>query len=133
MIWAIIALAFVGALNAAAAIGAYRRERGKADAEPSGPACRSVFQTPHAHALGLPNGVVGLAFYLMVIALAIARAAGASPLVTEVAAAIALVAVAFSIYLAYLLVFRLRMSCRICHTGNAINVVLAILCILACD
>ena len=123
-----IAVALLGAFNAGAAIRVFYRENLKERAvQPSGSACRSVFQTRHARALGLPNGVVGVVYYLIVIGLAIANAVGAPPVIVDGAAMLALIAAAFSIYLTYLLIFRLRMSCRICHTGNAINVVLAIL------
>jgi uncharacterized membrane protein len=44
--------------------------------------------------------------------------------------ALSLIAAAVSLYLLYLLIFRLRMPCRICYTGNAINALLAVVWII---
>ena len=124
----IFGLSLLGALNAWAAVHVYCRERRKEPhGEPGEPTCTSVFQTPQARVFGLPNGAVGLGYYLIAVCLIIAVALGAWQCLLDVGAAVAVVAAAFSIYLKHVLLFRLRMSCRICLTGNVITVALAVL------
>ncbi|MBC5805606.1 MAG: vitamin K epoxide reductase family protein [Candidatus Eremiobacter antarcticus] len=78
----------------------------------------SVVQTPRARVAGFSNALFGIAYYsLMLVAAALLQA----PLVAAAALAAACLAAAFSLYLAYSLLFVTRMSCAYCWTGHVIN------------
>lgn len=79
--------------------------------------CARVVDAPEARALGLPNAVYGLAWYVAVGAWAVAPVASAhAPLV-----AIATFTVAFSAWLAWRLLFVLRTPCPLCFLGHGVN------------
>ncbi len=83
----------------------------------------SVVQTPRARVAGFSNALFGIVYYiLMLVAAALLHA----PLVAAAALAAACLAAAFSLYLAYSLLFVTRMSCTYCWTGHAINWLLLI-------
>ncbi len=79
--------------------------------------CQVLFRTPDAALLGVPNSLLGLIYYLLLVA-------GLSlywPGWLLVGAAT--VAFAMSLYLGFLLL-KNRLECRICWTGHAANAVL---------
>jgi uncharacterized membrane protein len=85
----------------------------------------SVVESPRARALaGIPNAAFGLAYYA---ALAAAIPLLGVPPVRWAAMAVALGAAAFSVYLAYSLLFVTRMPCPYCWTAHAVNWALALL------
>jgi uncharacterized membrane protein len=85
----------------------------------------SVVQTSRARALGgVPNAAFGLAYYA---ALAIATPFLAFRPVFWLAFGASVAAAAFSVYLAYSLLFVTRMSCKYCWTGHLVNWSLVVL------
>ncbi len=82
--------------------------------------CAVLFRTPRAALLGIPNASLGIALYA---ALAGGLVFGAPPLLLF---AMTIPAVAMSAFLAYSLISR-GLECRICWTGHAANVTLAVL------
>jgi uncharacterized membrane protein len=79
----------------------------------------SVVQTPRARAIGgIPNATFGLAYYA---ALAAAIPLLGFPAVKTAALAASLLAAAFSLYLAYSLLFVTKMPCVYCWTSHVIN------------
>lgn len=107
------ALCLVG-LNAASVMQAKANRNARGElSEPS------VVQRPQARAFGgLSNSIFGILFYVALFATAwLLR----NPLVYDVALAAALLAAAFSAFLAYSLLFITRMPCRFCWTGHVVN------------
>ncbi len=89
----------------------------------------SVVQTTRARVLGgTPNAALGLAYYA---ALACATPLFALPSVWWPSLVAACAAAAFSVYLAYSLLFVTRMPCVYCWTSHAINWTLPVLVLLA--
>ncbi|MBA3638535.1 MAG: vitamin K epoxide reductase family protein [Acidobacteriota bacterium] len=82
--------------------------------------CAVLFRTPRAALLGIPNASLGIVLYT---ALAAGVLFEAPPLLLF---AMTIPAVAMSAFLAYSLISR-GLECRICWTGHAANVTLAVL------
>ncbi len=77
----------------------------------------SVVQRPAARLfLGVPNALLGIAYYLAVAATVWTLPALCTPLLIA-----AVLAGAVSLYLAYSLLFVTRMPCPYCWTSHAIN------------
>ena len=76
--------------------------------------CQILFRTPLAAVFGVPNSLLGLAYYSSV---GVGLAAGWPVLLLVAAASLAL---GFSVYLGGRLI-RDRLECRICWTGHAAN------------
>jgi uncharacterized membrane protein len=81
--------------------------------------CAALFRTPRASLLGVPNALLGVVLYAL---LAIGLAAGWPPMLML---AMVLPALAMSAFLGWSLLSR-HLQCRICWTGHAANLVLAI-------
>lgn len=82
--------------------------------------CAILFRTPRAALLGIPNASLGIVLYT---ALAAGLWFEAPPLLLF---AMTIPAVAMSAFLGYSLISR-GLECRICWTGHAANVTLAVL------
>ena len=82
--------------------------------------CAVLFRTPRAALLGVPNAALGILLYG---ALAAGLLLGAPPLLLF---AMTVPAVAMSAFLGYSLISR-GLECRICWTGHAANLTLAVL------
>ena len=82
--------------------------------------CAVLFRTPRAALLGVPNASLGILLYT---ALAAGLLLGAPPALLF---AMTIPAVAMSAFLGYSLISR-GLECRICWTGHAANVTLAVL------
>ncbi len=90
--------------------------------------CARVLDTPRARVFGVPNSLLGTAYYLAVIGLAIAGGAGAAPGWVLVAYRLtALGTVALGAYLSWSLLFLTRVPCVLCFTAHAINLAIALL------
>lgn len=90
-------------------------------------ACRAVASTPWAQVFGIPNSVFGMAFYVMIFAASVARMAlrvwPALPLLIGTS----IVSAAFSIVLAWALVFKMHTLCPLCFTAQTINIILVLI------
>ena len=77
-------------------------------------ACLSILRTPYARLLGVPNAVLGIAFYAVTVLVAALALAGMLPrwlLLANLAAAVA--SVALAPYLIWALVARLHTWCQL--------------------
>lgn len=93
--------------------------------------CMDILATRYARVFGPPNSSLGIAYYAALLALALAGpAALPSPLRLPLQV-LAWSVVAFSAYLAWSLLFRLRTGCPICFLSHALNLALALLLTLA--
>jgi uncharacterized membrane protein len=81
----------------------------------------SVVTTARAKAMGVPNSLLGLAFYLVVL---FATPFLSNHLVWLPVFAASMLAAALSLFLAYSLLFVTRMPCALCWTGHVINCIL---------
>ncbi len=104
-----------------------------------GSSCVTVLQTPYARVFGVPNSLLGSAYYLVVMGWVLIAPHGEIynrgvilPLVsfTWVLAAVSVVPVGLGCYLVYALRWILRIDCPLCYTAHAINGALLILLIL---
>jgi len=87
--------------------------------------CQTVLGTKYARVFGVPNSLLGVLYYLIVIAVLLI---GWAP--HALAVGLILVAwftVALGLYLIYALFFIIMIPCPLCLTGHAINLGLAIL------
>ncbi len=91
--------------------------------------CTSVVDTPEAHVLGIPNSLLGVGYYAIILSAAATRITLNRWLFPYGILTISIAAATFSLYLAWLLIFRLRTACVLCFIAQAIN--LALFCILA--
>ncbi len=124
MIWIVSFLALAGLANALYfAMSYYGPSRGRLIPTTGSP-CQTVMQTPDGRVLGLPNFILGMLYYLALIALSWT----AEPTSRWMTAAwiASWLAVLLGVYLVYALLFRLRVSCPLCMMGHAINLALAI-------
>lgn len=91
--------------------------------------CVTVVQTPYARVFGVPNSLLGVVYYLLVILWA-----AAGPPMAAVGWALVVasaVAVILGFYLIYSLLRRLHTHCPFCYAAHAINAVLLVLLVLA--
>jgi uncharacterized membrane protein len=87
--------------------------------------CKTVLGTKYACVFGVPNSLLGVLYYLIVITLVLGG-------FTAVPISLALIAVAWftvglGLVLAYALFFIIRIPCPLCLAGHTINLSLAIL------
>ena len=87
--------------------------------------CQTVLSTKYARVFGVPNSLLGVLYYLSVIA--IVSAGWTVAPITNALIAVAWFTVALGLYLAYSLFFIIKIPCPLCLTGHAINLALAIL------
>jgi uncharacterized membrane protein len=87
----------------------------------------SVVQSPRARLVGPPNALLGAWYYPAAAAGTWAAWALHSQAIALTVLAVSLVPAAFSIVLAYSLLFVTRRSCPVCWTAHATNWLLAIL------
>ena len=87
--------------------------------------CKTVLGTKFARVFGVPNSLLGVLYYLIVIA-ALLGAWTAAP-VSVALITIAWFTVALGAVLAYSLFFIIKIPCPLCLTAHTINLTLAIL------
>ncbi len=85
--------------------------------------CASVVFTPRARIFGLPNSVLGLAYYTVLLIGVSTGAMWASPWHGLFVAA-ATGTVVLAAYLAYSLIWVLQVPCRLCFVSHLINLTL---------
>ena len=81
---------------------------------------------PEAHLLKLPNFVVGLCFYLALIAFSL-MPDGAASLLERTLVLASGAAVTISIFLAYVILVRFRTTCVLCFASHLINAFIFVL------
>jgi uncharacterized membrane protein len=87
--------------------------------------CRKVVDTPRARVFGLPNSLLGMLYYLALMALA--AAGGADEKLELAYRLVAWGTVALGVFLTYSLLFITRVPCVLCFTSHALNLVIAII------
>ena len=103
-----------------------------------GSSCVTVVQTPYARVFGAPNSLLGIVYYLLLIAGAMSDwsfginwpAQFASFLISPGVGILILIAAGttvFGSYLIYALRRKLHVDCPLCYTAHAINAALLVL------
>jgi uncharacterized membrane protein len=88
--------------------------------------CASIVFTPRARLFGVPNSVLGQAFYLTLVTAVSSGWLARDPVYALVAVASG-VTVAVGAYLSYSLLFITRVPCLLCFVSHAINLVVFVL------
>ena len=86
--------------------------------------CSSVQRSPRGRLFGVPNTVLGIAYYLAVMGAFALPDSGAAQLARGAAALASLAAAAMSVFLLWSLMAITRRACRVCLAGNSINLFL---------
>jgi uncharacterized membrane protein len=97
-----------------------------------GSSCVTVVQTPYARVFGVPNSVLGLFYYALLMGWTLGgrRIAERVPWMTWALIVISGLTVALGAYLIGALRRRLHVDCPLCYTAHAINAALFVLLIL---
>ncbi len=90
--------------------------------------CQSILETPEARVFGMPNFVLGLIFYIVLIAAVLGNVSG---FLFDILLTTAVFTVALAAYLIYALRVRLKTNCILCYTVHGINTLIAILLIVS--
>jgi uncharacterized membrane protein len=125
--WAGLAISLLGMVNAVAFTLAYYRVIPRSAlslpviCDIQGHVCGDVLDSPYARVFLLPNSAYGIAFYAIWIAWA---AAGMPTAWAGLVLAATAASFAMSVYLAWALIFRVKVICRLCFAGHGINALL---------
>ena len=90
--------------------------------------CLSVIRTPYACVFGLPNSLLGIGFYLAMMAGLPFMADALALRMTLLAAEVLVFLV--GVYLIYVLRVRLRASCPLCYLAHGVNTAILVLMLL---
>ncbi|MBM63734.1 MAG: hypothetical protein CL484_12380 [Acidobacteria bacterium] len=85
--------------------------------------CTAIVFTPSARILGPPNSLLGLIFYTL-LGTAVATCGLHDPMVHLIGLSASAIALLFSLYLIYSLLFIVRAKCVFCFASHAINLML---------
>lgn len=95
--------------------------------------CTTVLQYQEARLLRFaPNFVLGLGFYLLIMVFGVLQLAGVD--VDEIVVGFIRIAsgftVAISLHLAWALLFKLKVPCKLCFTSHAVNIAILLILLL---
>ncbi len=88
--------------------------------------CEAVVFTPQARVFGVPNSLLGQAYYLALL-VGVLRGVALQPPWVFGYLALAATTVALAAYLSYALIYVLRVRCTLCFASHAINFILFLL------
>ena len=89
--------------------------------------CITVLGHPDARLFGVPNSLIGMFFYILVVA---STAAGMGNALWLVALIASWIAVGLGVYLVHSLLFKLRIPCVLCYTAHGLNLIIALLMLI---
>lgn len=96
----------------------------------SEPNCQTVLSTRDARVFGVPNFVLGLIYYAMILLAVLSgvacRECDALPILLWISLFVAI----FGLYLAYSLLFKIKILCLLCFASHGINASIALLLFL---
>jgi len=90
--------------------------------------CVTVVQTPYARVFGVPNSLLGIIYYVLLIFWIISGSSVAALRWALIGASVGAVVLGF--YLIYSLRRKLYTDCPLCYAAHAINAVLLVLLVL---
>lgn len=94
--------------------------------------CARVVDTPQARLFGIPNSVYGLIWYALTATAGVLLLTRGEIPNCRILALLALLPVAFSLYLAHALIVRLKTFCPLCFLAHGLNFALPVLLTAAC-
>jgi len=108
-----------------------------------GSSCVTVLQTPYARVFGVPNSLLGIVYYLLLLAgvrtnwsfgtdSCVVVAHFAIPLGLALVIPVSAGTTALGFYLIYALRCKLHVDCPLCYTAHGINLVLFVLLVACC-
>ena len=89
-----------------------------------GQTCERILSHPDARLFGVPNYVLGLLYYVLVLVLSFGHA---HPLFVTAMRIASWITVALAAYLIYSLYYRVKVTCQMCLASHAVNLLLSIL------
>ena len=89
--------------------------------------CRTILRSPVASILGIPNSLLGVAYYLVILFLSINEWIEVPPAFVKWVFITSLVASAVGISLAFSLLRDLKTPCVLCFVSHGINIFISIL------
>jgi uncharacterized membrane protein len=92
--------------------------------------CQSVLNTKFARVFGVPNSLLGVVYYLLILVLLFANLLFV-PALSSILVVVAWFTVALGVFLTYSLFFIIKTPCPLCLAGHAINCALAVLFTMA--
>jgi uncharacterized membrane protein len=92
--------------------------------------CQSVLNTKFARVFGVPNSLLGVIYYLLILVLLFANLLFV-PALSNILVVVAWFTVALGVFLTYSLFFIIKTPCPLCLAGHAINLALAVLFTMA--
>ncbi len=87
-------------------------------------ACQVVLFTRYGSLFGAPNSLFGVMYYILVVV------AGFLPLLRTWLLPVSVIVVLLSLYLAYILIARLKVICMLCFASHLINIAVASLLLI---
>ncbi len=90
--------------------------------------CVTVVQTPYARVFAVPNSLLGIVYYLLVVVWVLAGSL--MPAIGWALVGASALTVVLGFYLIYSLRRKLYIDCPLCYTAHAINALLLVLLIL---
>jgi uncharacterized membrane protein len=88
--------------------------------------CQSVLNTRFARVFGVPNSLLGMIYYLLILVLLFANLLFV-PVTLNFLVVVAWFTVALGVFLTYSLFFIIKIPCPLCLAGHVINLALAVL------
>lgn len=89
--------------------------------------CQYVLHTTYAKLFGVPNALLGTMFYALVLWTAIFGGPASGGILVLAVTLAAVLSVLVSVYLAYVLIVRLKTNCVLCFTCHLLNLIILIL------
>ena len=90
-------------------------------------ACQAVLSTRDARVFGVPNFVLGLGYYSLILFIVLIKGFGVDPILFKVFLWVSILVVLFSVYLSYSLLFKIKTACPLCFISHGINTLIALL------
>jgi uncharacterized membrane protein len=92
--------------------------------------CEAIVHTQQAHALGLPNSLYGIFYYLFVMSFVVFGAWYTSFSLGKAMVFFTAAPCLMSLYLIFALLYQLKTHCVLCYICHAINIILFLLFLL---
>lgn len=92
--------------------------------------CQTVLSTREARVFGVPNFLLGFGYYALVFLAAISTSDEAERVSHTILLLFSILALIFSVYLAYSLLFKIKIPCPLCFISQTLNLLLVVFLLL---
>ena len=92
--------------------------------------CQIVLSTREARLFRIPNSLLGLHYYLLVIFMVLFGSSHRGSLASYFLFSLSIFTVLVGLYLIYSLLFKIKIPCPLCFVSNGINILIMILLLL---